>query len=186
MEQGICVECLVNATCDTLDRCRHNVCEPRVTCGGALPCPEKYPYCNFQRMECEECVTSQQCGTDEECTLNSVCAPLPTCANDDDCEDIRYCNLGKCVRDPCSPGRRSCPDGDALLECATDGHTLIPLACRCYPGSSSCLPRVCNPGDTSFCEGSQAMHCVDDGYAWEPEDCNAQGLSCVAGACVTP
>ncbi|MBM4371669.1 MAG: hypothetical protein FJ098_08445, partial [Deltaproteobacteria bacterium] len=180
-QEGAIVGC--NATGDAFEV--QTVCAEGQVCkeeGVAAACLD--PVCPAGEAWCDEEGHARLCAPDGLSFLL-----------DQDCiAEGLVCEAGACAAVICEPGTEGCDAvGLGREECSPLGTAWLPVPCPeasfCQPnpdlGTSLCVPQVCSPG-AATCLGSLAATCNANGSGVLEggEDCEGQGLACMAGACI--
>jgi hypothetical protein len=168
-------------------------------CGSDAQCPTSAPHC--VSGACRECASDTQCPESERCLdfacVSSNCTPGTTTCNgstllicNDQGNDYNRvacqgeCRDGACVG--CTPGAVQC-DGTSVVRCKPDGSG-FELVQTCPAGQTcaggECL--TCYPGQRRCAENGLAQTCSNAGLWETTQDCNAEGLNCNLGQCVSP
>jgi len=173
------------------------------------------PYCHSGHQVCVQCLVDfhcQQAHPQKPACIGGTCQQiackpgaksckgnwLQTCNADGDGYDLDACPDAKPVCHQaacrvCKPGTVYCkaPDIDgkstSVMQCNAAGSAAT-VAKKC-PGKQVCNAgqcSACTPG-ARRCSVAIAQVCKPDGTGWiTSQDCDAKGLACLGGLCVTP
>ncbi len=211
--QHACVECRVDESCATGERCKSGHCVNATPCTiGAYSCAGhtlfqcsaegalefsrdcgKSEYCDERRAQCEPQVCkpgAASCDGGKVLVCNddgSEAQPKQLCSLTQTCVD------GACQDISCDPKTTFCNAGD-VWECGPDGTTST-LSDHCTSSqfcleknhTASCSATACFAGD-ALCVGNVATTCAPDGSGPKPggTDCGALNQLCYSGECRDP
>lgn len=108
-----------------------------------------------------------------------------SCVGDASCGAGRFCDMGTCRAQVCTPGAASCRGAVAITLCDPRGASQVEMPC---PGGSACMggrcqaPRVCEPGASRCAAEASREVCTPDGTAYLVVAC-ASGERCSGGVC---
>ncbi|HVU02859.1 MAG TPA: hypothetical protein VHE30_13960 [Polyangiaceae bacterium] len=215
----VCVECAKDVDCKDGKVCAVDTCVPSSTCtpgdsgtgcasglictqaGKCVQCEDQID-CGSADQQCIDGTCLKTCQSDNDCSGTLLCDTAKggcvQCLADTDCADIENCQAGKCVRDVCAQGVKSCVQ-NSVVECKANGSGIAaPVACPkgqdCVQkdGTASCVapslpdggtppPATCsdqkkNGTETDVDCGGSCKKCGDG-------DLCAAGADCTSNVC---
>jgi hypothetical protein len=168
-----------SAKCNTDDECPAD----RAHCAASHYCLQCLSDAHCPNGRCQEnlCVPLACAPKEAQCNGNTVL----TCNGDGQTWNLYGCPEGTCKDGKCggcTPGTAFC-DGLEVLACSPDGSGFThPETCASKCLGGACV--TCYEGQKQ-CQGNFVETCNATG-AWEStEDCNAKGMNCALGTCVS-
>ncbi|MCP4501081.1 MAG: hypothetical protein GY822_14065 [Deltaproteobacteria bacterium] len=112
----------------------------------------------------------------------------------------RYCELGVCRKQRCTPSSSSCQDNhkvvcddvgssQTIVSCLDENECTSPNGCQCtalgetLEAGVACVERNCIPGQKQ-CAEDGVRTCLDDGSAFGEVQVCEQNTACTAGRCL--
>ena len=197
VDDGICVECIDDTTCDDDERCVDQACaffcSADDQCASGEFCREEEGTCHA--IECEEnadcsggfrcddftCVSiddivceanTQSCDGDVrvECNADGTEATRTPCGDDERC--VVDEGIAQCRAQVCTPNSLGCIDDATAFACNADGTSQDALPCgdNAYCTDGVCRDQVCTP-DAVTCDGNELVVCNANGSSAERTSC---------------